>query len=232
MKSLATDWVVGFVDGEGCFHIDLNIAEDASWGIQVQFDFTVTQHKDDLELLKAIGKAIAKHPENFKVEPQASKTVANLKIKNKPVIWDYVLPYFEKHQLRSRKHLDFLHWRTAFRKYWEVTEIHPKSQQANLERKKVLLYSALQRNTRSESQKAAEKYKERLSRVENTLTQVQAFADGSTSRAIAEIELKLDLLERKPKPKNQGGCEKLEKSKLRLKENLKILKEQQLKEGN
>lgn len=220
MKRLATDWVVGFVDGEGSFQIDLNISEEASWGIQIQFEFNVTQQQDDIALLEAIGTAIAKKPENYTVSVDKKKNVAYLKIKNKPVIWEHVLPYFDKHQLRSRKHLDFKQWRTAFYAYWKGTEVDPESKLANLERKKVLLERALERNRRKKSEETGRKYSKRLSAVTNTLENISSFADGSTSRLIAEVELKLALLKTKKTPANAEKLEKLERKRKVLKKQL------------
>lgn len=225
MKRLATDWVVGFVDGEGSFQIDLNISDEASWGIQIQFEFNVSQHKDDIALLNAIGTAVAKKPENYKVNADEDKTVAYLKIKNKPVIWNYVLPYFQKHQLRSRKHLDFEQWRKAFCTYWKVTEVAPKSKLANLKMKKVLLKRALERNRRKKSEEAGSKYSKRLAAVTDTLENVKTFSDNSTNRLIAEVELKLTLLNTKIPPAKPDALEKLEKK-------LKILKKRLEEESN
>jgi len=47
-------WVVGFVDGEGCFGIYLQKNATMALGYQVELQFTVTQHKDDVQLLKKL----------------------------------------------------------------------------------------------------------------------------------------------------------------------------------
>jgi len=51
--SLQTGWIVGFVDGEGCFHIGINKNPSMSTEYQVLPEFTVTQHKRDIKLLYA-----------------------------------------------------------------------------------------------------------------------------------------------------------------------------------
>ena len=51
---LSEDWVVGFVDGEGCFHVGINAHKEMSIGYQVLPEFTVVQHQRDVELLHAL----------------------------------------------------------------------------------------------------------------------------------------------------------------------------------
>jgi hypothetical protein len=45
--NLNAQWVVGFVDGEGCFHVGINQNESMSLGVQVLPEFTVVQHEVD-----------------------------------------------------------------------------------------------------------------------------------------------------------------------------------------
>jgi hypothetical protein len=51
---LATDWVVGFVDGEGCFHVSLNRQAEMIAGYQVLPEFVVVQHERDIQVLHAL----------------------------------------------------------------------------------------------------------------------------------------------------------------------------------
>ena len=44
-------WVVGFVDGEGCFHIGISKHTSMKDGVQVLPEFVVTQHKRDVQVL-------------------------------------------------------------------------------------------------------------------------------------------------------------------------------------
>lgn len=52
--NLNTQWIVGFVDGEGCFNLDVHIKEDMKWGIQMQPEFTVVQIEYDVQILHAL----------------------------------------------------------------------------------------------------------------------------------------------------------------------------------
>ena len=51
---LEAQWVVGFVDGEGCFFVGINPHPEMTSGFQVLPEFTVVQHKRDIQLLHAL----------------------------------------------------------------------------------------------------------------------------------------------------------------------------------
>ena len=51
---LDTQWVTGFVDGEGCFYVGINAHSEMTAGFQVLPEFTVVQHKRDVQVLHAL----------------------------------------------------------------------------------------------------------------------------------------------------------------------------------
>lgn len=51
---LDEQWIAGFVDGEGCFHVSINKIPKMSNGCQVLPEFRVVQHQKDEELLKKL----------------------------------------------------------------------------------------------------------------------------------------------------------------------------------
>lgn len=51
---LNPQWIVGFVDGEGCFNLDAHIKKDMKWKVQIQPEFTVVQNEIDLQILYAL----------------------------------------------------------------------------------------------------------------------------------------------------------------------------------
>lgn len=53
---LNPDWVIGFVDGEGCFHISLQKHPEMTAGYQVLPEFTVVQHERDIQILHALKR--------------------------------------------------------------------------------------------------------------------------------------------------------------------------------
>src|SRR2546422_7469318 len=53
-ERLSTDWVVGFVDGEGCFFVGVNRQPTMKVGWQVLPEFRVVQHQRDVALLEQL----------------------------------------------------------------------------------------------------------------------------------------------------------------------------------
>ena len=53
-ERLDVNWIVGFVDGEGCFHVALNKQVKMTQGYQVLPEFRVVQHEKDIQLLHKI----------------------------------------------------------------------------------------------------------------------------------------------------------------------------------
>ena len=47
-------WIVGFTDGEGCFHISINKISEMSLGWQVLPEFRIVQHEKDQDVLSKI----------------------------------------------------------------------------------------------------------------------------------------------------------------------------------
>ncbi len=66
-ERLDPQWVVGFVDGEGCFHISINKQEKMSIGWQVLPEFRIVQHSRDEAVLNQLqgffraGKVVVNH---------------------------------------------------------------------------------------------------------------------------------------------------------------------------
>ena len=53
-ERLDASWIVGFTDGEGCFHISINRIPEMSLGWQVLPEFRIVQHEKDEEVLHKI----------------------------------------------------------------------------------------------------------------------------------------------------------------------------------
>jgi hypothetical protein len=53
-ERLDAEWIVGFVDGEGCFHVALNRLQKMTLGWQVLPEFRVVQHQRDEAVLHKI----------------------------------------------------------------------------------------------------------------------------------------------------------------------------------
>ena len=110
LERLDAHWVVGFVDGEGCFFVDINPHPEKTSQVQVLPEFTVVQHERDVQLLHALkaffgcGVVRRNHAERLA-----------FRVRRVEHLNDNVIPFFEKHPLKSKKHLDFLKFRDVLR---------------------------------------------------------------------------------------------------------------------
>ena len=99
---LDAQWVTGFVDGEGCFYVGINPHAEMSAGYQVLPEFTVVQHKRDVQLLYALkaffdcGVVRTNHGDRMAYRVRGIEHL--LKI---------IIPFFIKHPLKSKKRVDF-----------------------------------------------------------------------------------------------------------------------------
>ena len=55
-ERLSADWVVGFVDGEGCFFVGINRQPSMKLGWQVLPEFRVVQHEKDVAILEQLRR--------------------------------------------------------------------------------------------------------------------------------------------------------------------------------
>ena len=94
MTKLEAQWILGFTDGEGCFHIGISQNKTYKLGYQVLPEFMIVQHMRDLKLLHAIkayfgcGMVRQNHGECY-----------CYRVRKFDHLVDIILPFFEKHQL-------------------------------------------------------------------------------------------------------------------------------------
>ena len=99
---LDAQWVTGFVDGEGCFHVGISRHSEMTVGYQVLPEFTVVQHERDVQLLHALkdffgcGVVRTNHADRMA-----------FRVRDKKHLKEIIVPFFIKHSLKSQKNLDF-----------------------------------------------------------------------------------------------------------------------------
>ena len=99
---LDAQWITGFVDGEGCFYVGINKHSDMTAGFQVLPEFTVVQHKRDVQLLYALknffgcGVVRINHGDRMAY-----------RVRGKNDLLEYIIPFFIKFPLKSKKASDF-----------------------------------------------------------------------------------------------------------------------------
>ena len=118
---LDAHWVVGFVDGEGCFFVGINPHSEMTSHFQVLPEFTVVQHRRDIQLLHALkeffGCGVVRRNRAERMAYRV-RSVEHLK--------DTIVPFFEKHPLKSKKQLDFLKFRDVIRLMAEGEHLRPE----------------------------------------------------------------------------------------------------------
>jgi hypothetical protein len=103
---LEAQWVVGFVDGEGCFYVGVNAQPEMKAGYQVLPEFTVVQHKRDVQLLYALKQFFG-----CGVVRQNHGDRMAYRVRGVEHLQERIVPFFERHPLKTKKHLDFLKFR-------------------------------------------------------------------------------------------------------------------------
>ena len=99
-------WVVGFVDGEGCFSVSIHKNELAtkSFGWQVNPVFQVYQHEDEHELLERIARFFGC---GYITHKGPKSRVLTYSVSSMRQLEKSVIPFFNSHPLRV-KFQDFL----------------------------------------------------------------------------------------------------------------------------
>lgn len=102
-------WIVGYVDGEGCFSVSLFRNKTTKFGWQVFPEFVVTQSeksKSSLEILQKhfdcgniyINKRYDNHNEN----------VYRYCVRSRKELTEQIIPFFKDNQLKTAKENDFM----------------------------------------------------------------------------------------------------------------------------
>ena len=101
-------WIVGFVDGEGCFSAPIQRNRKMTLGWQLQPVFTVVQGEKSREALELIreffdcGRIYLNRRKDDHRED-----LLNYQVFRKGDLLDKIVPFFEANPLRTAKRLDF-----------------------------------------------------------------------------------------------------------------------------
>lgn len=98
---LSPEWVVGFVDGEGCFYVGINPQPEMTTGYQVLPEFRVVQHERDIQVLYALKRFFRCGVVRRNREDRYELRVRRLSCLKE------VVTFFENHPLRTKKNVDF-----------------------------------------------------------------------------------------------------------------------------
>lgn len=99
---LEAQWVTGFVDGEGCFHVGISKDPEMTLGYKVLPEFTVVQHERDVQILHGLkeyfgcGVVRSNHDDRM-----------CFRVRDKNHLLGVIVPFFLKHPLKTKKRQDF-----------------------------------------------------------------------------------------------------------------------------
>ena len=103
---LDAQWITGFVDGEGCFHVGINPHLEMTTGFQVLPEFTVVQHERDVQVLHALkahfGCGVVRRNHGDRMA---------YRVRGLQHLLERIVPFFVKHPLKTKKNVDFLKFR-------------------------------------------------------------------------------------------------------------------------
>ena len=105
---LAARWVVGFVDGEGCFGVSIVRNSTCRLGWQVQPEFSVTQGERSLSCLDLLRRYFECGViiRNFRRDNHR-EAMYRFSVRKTGDLRRRVVPFFESHPLRTAKAHEF-----------------------------------------------------------------------------------------------------------------------------
>ncbi len=117
---LSPDWVVGFTDGEGCFHVSVNPHPEMKVGYQVLPEFVVVQHERDVQVLYALKKFFGCGVVRRNTEERWCYRVRKLEGLQK------ICEFFESHPLKTRKNVERIRFCRVVRLMREGRHLNPE----------------------------------------------------------------------------------------------------------
>ncbi len=132
-RLISGDWIVGFVEGEGCFSIGFVKQPNRSYkkgyktGIQVWHEFAITQGASSLTALEeikdffGIGKIyINKRYDNHK------EHLYRYVVRNREDLQNVIIPFFKTHNMHTHKKEQFEKFVLAFEIVLDKEHLNPE----------------------------------------------------------------------------------------------------------
>ena len=126
-RLLLANWIVGFVDGEGCFSVSIFKNRTSKNGFQVMPEFVVTQGQKSLSSLEEIKNFfgcgsifVNRRYDNHK------ENIYRFCVRSLKDLHKIIIPFFKQNQLRTFK-------RNNFALFCEVVEMMTQRQHLSLE---------------------------------------------------------------------------------------------------
>ena len=102
--------IVGFVDGEGCFNLDVHKKADMKWGLQMQPEFTVVQNEVDIQILYAFKDYFQCGSVGVNRRDEYG-TRYHYRVKSVKDLNEKIIPFFDSHSLKTKKKVEYIRFR-------------------------------------------------------------------------------------------------------------------------
>ena len=133
---LDPNWVVGFTDAEGCFHVSVLKHPEMTVGYQVLPEFVVVQHERDVQILYALkrffGYGVVRRNHADRMCYRV-RSLDGLK---------YICDFFLKHPLKTKKNVEF-------RKFRRIVEMMRQGKHLTKDGLREIVRVAMQMKTQS-----------------------------------------------------------------------------------
>ena len=98
-------WLIGFIDGEGCFNVSILKHKNIKTGWQVRLIFSIGLHEKDKTILESIQKSFGMG----QIYPHGPESI-QLKVSSKEEI-EKLIEYLDKYSLLTHKYSDYVLWK-------------------------------------------------------------------------------------------------------------------------
>ena len=111
-KDNFSNWLAGFVDGEGCFSLSI---EPKKGSYQYRPKFSIAVRYDDIYILEQIRKLLKWSGNICRSDRDdcTSNPIAIYSVRDPDELSNIIIPFFEKYTLRAKKSKDFQIWKKA-----------------------------------------------------------------------------------------------------------------------
>nr|QOZ41714.1 LAGLIDADG DNA endonuclease [Prototheca wickerhamii] len=108
--NLQTQWIIGFIDGKGSFNVSIKNGNKVGLSLcnndnninDIITEFSVLENYENLKVLYALKKKFG-----CGTIKQNQDNLYLYSIKNNKHLYEKVIPFFEKHKLKTIKRIDF-----------------------------------------------------------------------------------------------------------------------------
>lgn len=119
---LTSQWVIGFIDGKASFYIGLKIEKGLKKKVKILPEFYIIESKRNIKLLHALKTFFGCG--RISNNKGKDSNLIKYRVTNKKNLLDSIIPFFEKHNLKSIKAVEFKKFRRVLllsEKFKELT---------------------------------------------------------------------------------------------------------------